>query len=111
MRSTPEKSWTGIAVDLAVDAEVVVEDGVGTHGPHAELVVGQAQRLGELVADVPAARSDAVVELRQALGADHRTPRSVQRPGDRGRRRSSTRHSPSPSTRGVASSGALLGCS
>ena len=83
MRSTPEKSWTGRSVDLAVDAEVVVEDGVGPHGPHAQLVVGQPQRLGELVADVPAAAADAVVELRQAFGADHRPPRTVQRTASR----------------------------
>ncbi len=46
--------------------------------------MSQAQGLGELGADVPATIAHAVVELRQALGADHRLPRSRQQPDDAG---------------------------
>ena len=39
------------AVDLPVGAEVVAEDAVGAHGGHPQLVVDDAQGLGELLAD------------------------------------------------------------
>ena len=98
-----------LAVDLAVDAEIVVEDRVGTHRPHAELVVGEAQRVGELVADVPAARADARgraatgVRSRSSdatAGAAPRVGAASTRRGTRRRRRRA----------GVACSGALVGC-
>ena len=99
-----------LPVHLAVDAEVVVEDRMGVHRPHSELVVGEAQRLGELVADVPAAVADAVVELGEALGTDHRPPR----PGERADVPSAEiwiRQAASPSGRATASTGSLAGCS
>ena len=58
----------------AVDAEVVVEDRVRADAGRAELVAGQRQRLGELLAD--AGR----VELGQPLGADH-VPDAVELAG------------------------------
>ena len=71
-----------LPIDLAVDAKIVVKDGMGAHGPHPELVVSHSQGLGELVADVPAAVADPVVELGKAFGADHRPPRPVERSDD-----------------------------
>ena len=68
-----------LTVDLTVDTEVVVEDRVSPHGAYAELVVGHLQGGGELLADVPAAGADAVVELGEALRPDHRPPRAVER--------------------------------
>ena len=99
-----------LTVDLAVDTEVVVEDGVGAHGAHAELVVGHPQRLGELVADVAAAGADAVVELGEALRPDHRPPGAVERSADVGCVDVDAGTPPSPSRRGVAWTGSLAGC-
>ncbi len=52
---------------------------MGPDGPHPQLGVSEPQRFTELIADVPPARAGALFELGQAFGADHGTPRSVQR--------------------------------
>ena len=67
----------------------------------------EAERLGELGADRPAALADALAELGQPLGPDHRAATDGA-----ARRRSapastSMRHAASPSRPGVAATGAL----
>ena len=82
----------------AVDAEIVVEDRVGADARRAELVAGQRQRLGELLAD------PGRVELGQPLGADH-VPEAVELPAVavdvhlRGRRPARPRSPASPRRR------------
>ena len=68
-------------VDLPVGAEVVAEDAVGAHRRHPQLVVDDAQGLGELLADRPAAGAVGAQHVAEVLGADHRPPGPVQRPG------------------------------
>ena len=67
-------------VDLPVGAEVVAEDAVGADRRHPQLVVDDAQRLGELLADGPAADAVEAQHVAEVLGADHGPPRPVQRP-------------------------------
>ena len=52
---------------------------MGPDGPHPQLGVSEPQRFSALIADVPPARAGSLFELGQAFGADHGTPRSVQR--------------------------------
>ena len=68
-----------LAVDLAVDAEVVAEDRVGPHVGDAELVVRGLQRRGQLLADHPAAGGVGREHVGEVLAADHRPPRPRQR--------------------------------
>ena len=62
------------AVDLAVDAEVVVQDRVGADGVDADLVVHALQRRPQLEADLAAAGEVGAQQLAEPLAADHRLP-------------------------------------
>ena len=73
-----------LAVDLAVDADVVVEDGVRPHVGHAELLPGRGQRRGELLADHLAPDGVGRQRVREVLAADHRPPRARQLTGGAG---------------------------
>jgi hypothetical protein len=66
-----------LAVVLAVDAELVVQDRVGANALGAELGHRHAERLGEVLADRLPARLLVVEELRDMLGADE-VPHQVE---------------------------------
>jgi hypothetical protein len=74
----------GTAVDLAVDGERVVQDSVRPDHLDTELAPCHPERLGQLLADVPATRPGAAEEQGEVLGTDHRPPRTRQGAEDPG---------------------------
>ena len=62
------------AARVAIDAERVIEDGVSANGLDPELVVDDAECLGELGTHVVPAGSGAPQQQREMLGTDHRAP-------------------------------------
>ena len=68
-----------LTVALAVDAEAVVEDRVGPDHLGAELGADDPERLGQLVADVVAARALTTQQQGEMLRADDRAPRTLDR--------------------------------